>query len=590
MAQLDPLAPIPSGAPLPPAGSTSVPWTAAQTRDQFKAIAWLRWRILVNGFRRKGGTGELVGRILLIPFLAGLAIGPSIGVGVAAWFMINGGHPAKIALLLWGTFAFCQILNIQLGQPGSTFDPTELIRFPLTARDYVRIRLFFGMLTPANVIGTMMSASIALGIIIAAPSLWLYAVLALGVFAATNVLFSRMVFAWVDRWLSTRRAREVFTGLIFAISLGIQWANFTFNPAYNHDKVDQAALARLKFFLNIIHRVEPFLAWLPPELTTDSVVAATRNNPVLSLGLTAACLAWGLLFFLIFAARMRKEFGGENLSDAANGVKASPLATTRPAPASIALSPDATSAKPENTFGLSPVVFAMLGKELLYVRRNTGILYGLIMPIFLVLVFVSRWASHGNAGWFFPAAAAYTLLAIATTSYNSFGLEGTGVQFYFLAPVRLRDIVLAKNLLNFLIAFTEIALIFAIITYVGGVPSVTFAICTVLWAGATILISTLVGNLRSITTPKRIDLQRNMRKQVSQLSALIGMGILMGCAILAAIPAGLAIYFHITWILVPVFLVYAAVALFFYERSLRSIETFALNHRDELFEELCKAG
>jgi ABC-2 type transport system permease protein len=104
------------------------------------------------------------------------------------------------------------------------------------------------------------------------------------------------------------------------------------------------------------------------------------------------------------------------------------------------------------------------------------------------------------------------------------------------------------------------------------------------------MISTLVGNLRSITTPKKVNPQRTMNKQVSQLSALIGMGILMASAIVAAIPVGLAIYFHVTWPLVPLFAVLACVALFFYERSLRSIETFALNHRDQLFEELCKAS
>jgi len=79
-------------------------------------------------------------------------------------------------------------------------------------------------------------------------------------------------------------------------------------------------------------------------------------------------------------------------------------------------------------------------------------------------------------------------------------------------------------------------------------------------------------------------------KQVSQLSALIGMGILMGSAIVAAIPIGLALYFHVTWFLLPMFAIFAGVALFFYRRSLQSIEAFALAHRDSLFQELCKAG
>jgi ABC-2 type transport system permease protein len=557
-------------------------WTQAQTRAQFGAIAWLRWRMLVNGLRRKGGTGELVGRIILFPMLAGLAIGPSIGVGIGGFIFAHDGKLDNVKWLLWGTFAFCQLLNIQLGQPGSTFDPTELIRFPLSGRTYVYIRLCFGLLSPANVIGTLMSGSIALGVMLAAPPLWLYAALGLATFALANVLFSRMIFAWVDRWLSTRRAREIFTGLIFAFSLGIQWANFTFNPAYNHHKAHTVSPQSVQLMQSLFQHVQPYLKWLPPQLTASSLVAARRGDSVLYLELTAGCAAYAAAFFLVFAMRMRKEFLGESLSDAANGV----AKTASPAK----VRPTAVVSASERTFGLPPVLFGILGKELLYVRRNTGIFAALIMPVFIVLMVVSKFATHSNASWIFPAAVAYSLLAISALSYNSFGFEGTGVQLYFLAPVRLRDVMLAKNLLNFLIAFLEIALTFAIITYAAGMPSPVMAVVTVLWAGATLMISTLVGNLRSITTPKRINTQRMANKQVSQVSALIGMGILMASSLMAAVPIGLAVYFHKTWPLLPLFLVFAGAALYFYERSLRSIDAFAMEHRDELFEELCKSG
>jgi membrane-bound metal-dependent hydrolase YbcI (DUF457 family) len=68
------------------------------------------------------------------------------------------------------------------------------------------------------------------------------------------------------------------------------------------------------------------------------------------------------------------------------------------------------------------------------------------------------------------------------------------------------------------------------------------------------------------------------------------MGILMGSAAVAAVPVGLALYFQVTWFLVPVFVLFAGAALYFYELSLRSIDAFALNHRDQFFEEMCKAG
>ena len=75
-----------------------------------------------------------------------------------------------------------------------------------------------------------MSLAVAVGIALAAPGLWLYALMAMAVFAATNVLFSRMIFAWVDRWLSTRRAREVFTAIIFAGVAGDSVGEFYVQP------------------------------------------------------------------------------------------------------------------------------------------------------------------------------------------------------------------------------------------------------------------------------------------------------------------------------------------------------------------------
>ena len=63
-----------------------------------------------------------------------------------AYFFVPKGHVAWMAGLLWGIFILCQLMNIQLGQPATTFDPTQLIRFPMKVDTYVGIRLFFGML------------------------------------------------------------------------------------------------------------------------------------------------------------------------------------------------------------------------------------------------------------------------------------------------------------------------------------------------------------------------------------------------------------------------------------------------------------
>ena len=576
-------------------------WMAGQTRAQFAAIAWLRWRIMMNSYRRKGGAGEMVGMLLLSVLFLGMVLGFVVGAGFAAYFFALKGHLPWIAGLLWGIFLLCQLLNIQLGQPTTTFDPTQLIRFPLGVDTYVGIRLFFGLLTPANVAGTLTSLAVAVGIGLAAPGLWVYALVAMAVFAATNVLFSRMIFAWVDRWLSTRRAREVFTAIIFAASLGIQWANFTFNPAYNHNhKTHAYAVSQQKFGVvgQLIVKVEPWLRPLPPELASASLVQAKVGAVAGFAGYTTAAALWGGLFLLVFALRMRTEFRGENLSDAASAVAQKKVAVKVARVSSgAAVTPIRTVATGASEFAVAGrarvwgVVEAVLGKEILYVRRNTGILYGLVMPIFLVLIFASKFATRSSAGsvWVFPAAVAYTLLAICPLSYNSLGMETTGAQLYFMAPVRMRDILLAKNLLGSLMALVEIVLIFGIISYVAGVPSLQTAVAAVLWAVGTLAVNMIFGNQRSIASPKKMDLQKMMRRQASQVSALISLGVMMVSSGLAAGIFFLCFWLHAMWALVPIFAVFAAVGVGFYLRSLKTIDRFALDHREELLLELCKA-
>jgi ABC-2 type transport system permease protein len=569
--------------------TSSARWSTAQTRQQFRAIAWLRWRILANGFRRKGSTSELVGIIIVYPLFAVLILALVFGAGTGAYFIASKDSLRFLSLLLWGIFVLCQILNIQLGQPGTTFDPTQLIRFPLGARTYTVIRLFFGVLTPANVVGTLMSLAVAVGITIALPGLWFYALLVMAIFAATNVLFSRMIFAWVDRWLSTRRAREIFGAVIFAVSLGIQWANFTFNPAYNrHGQKHGVSQQSIGSAHTLYRQVHPFLTPLPPELTTNALLAAHRAAVLPYVGYTAACALFAALFLAVFALRMNTEYRGESLSDAANGTRKPTKAAAVVRPTPVAVSALAAPRTQVGGFALPGPVVAMLGKEFLYIRRTMGVLFGLIMPIFLVLMLAGKVASRSNASWVFPAAVAYTLLAIGPLSYNSFGLEATGAQFYFLAPVRMRDILLAKNLFSFSMAMIEIVAVFGIICYVARVPSALTAIAAILWAVGTLALNTIFGNRRSITTPKKINPQRMANKQASQVSGFIALGVMSASGGFAAAVFAAAIWFRQEWLLVPVFLLFAAAGIFFYVRSLRTLDQFARDHREQLLTELTK--
>lgn len=582
-------------------------WAQRQTRAQYAAIARLRWRMLVNIARRTNTPGEIAGRVILYLVMTCFAVFLTLAAGGAAWLLVREGHLRLLWLLFWGIFALCQLLNINLGQPGTTFDPTQLIRFPLGVPTYVAIRLFFNLLSPANIMAMLMSLAAAVGIVLAQPRLWLYASAASTVFAVTNVLFSRMIFAWVDRWLSTRRAREVFTAAVFVLSLSFQYVNFTFNPGLNRSHgrsrqhgrqdgspggrpaSDQATRQRVDEVTGAYRRAEPLLRFTPPNLIGQAIGAGAEGRPAVFLAETAGCAAYAALFLLVFALRTRTEFRGESLSDTAarSTLPALPL---RPHPAVRApagrVPPAPGDAKP----GLLPgPLVALLGKEWTYMRRNTGLLYGLVTPLFLVVLFALRMGRNVTSAWIVPMAIAYSLVGIAPMSYNSFGLDGTGAQLYFMAPVPLRRVFFAKNLMHFAMAALEVAVVLGVMSYVSHPPPVVTLLGILLWVCGSLLLNTSLGNRRSITAPKKINLGRMSGKQASQGSSLLSLGVLVACVAYGAGVLALAAWSDRPWLSLPCFAALAAAGLVVYRQSLDSLQAFTLAHRDSLFEELGKS-
>lgn len=559
-------------------------WNSAQTRAQFGTITWLRWRIFRNGLQKKGKFGDLLAVVIMVPIFLGVIVFPSIAAGFGAWYFVSHGKLDRLALIFWGIFAFCQFTSIQLGQPGTTFDPTELIRFPLSFPRYAAVRTFFGLLSPSNIVSTLMSLAVAVGITVADPSLMPYALVALAAFALVNIFFTRMLFAWVDRWLSTRRAREIFTGLIVIGSLGFQYVNFTLNPAFQNGRHANAAnAARMASALRYYHRAEPVLSVLPPGLTTSAIKAAHLGQQGMFSAEVLGILAFASLFFAIFATRLHKEFHGENLSDVANAV--SETSVKKPA---VAV-PASVVSTHSMRFGAPQTIAAVLKKEFISLRRNTGIFYSLVAPLVMVVLFANMRAGRTPSFILFPAAVAYTLLGIAPLCFNSLGAEAAGIQFYFLAPVKMRDVFLAKNLMSVALALIEFIAVFAAITYISHAPSAAMTLAVLLWAAFTMFVTLAVGNRRSVTAPKKIDMTKVANKQASPLSAFMGIGLLLLCAALGAGVVLAAMYFDQPWIMPPAMLVLAVAGSFIYVHSLGTMDRLLADHRDTLSETLCKS-
>ena len=571
-----------SAAPRGPAASIS----AAQ---QFRAIAYLRWRLFANGFRRKGGRGELAARIIVYPIGLLFLLGPTLGAGFGAWAAVANNHLALVAVIFWAVTALQIVVSINISQPGLSFDPESLIRFPVTFPRYLIVRLFLGLLSASTIVGTCALFATAVGVTVARPGLGLIAFLSAFLLAVANMLFIRMIFAWIDRWLSTRRARELFTGVIILFSIGVQYLNVTFNTSFNR-RDPSAQRRKIAAATHLYQSSHAILSHFPAGLAGASIENVALGFWPYALANLFAISLFAALFLAVFAWRMQREYRGENLSDSTlSPAPAAPAPNAVSLPVLHALAP-AAMAEPAKS-ALPATLTASFYKEWIYVRRNTAQLYGMLGPLAMVFLFAGRVGGQlSRSGWTFPVAVAYSTLGIAALAYNSFGLDAAGIQFYFLAPVRLHTVLLAKNLFSFAISAIEAVVVFLVLCFVSGRPPLLITVATVCWLAFAVLVNVTIGNMRSIIAPKKMDPGKLSRKQASQLSALMSVGILLLVTALGGGVIALGSFLSLPWLPIPVFLGLAVAAFALYYAGLDRLDALALSHRETMIEELCKAS
>ncbi len=560
-----------------PGASGLTPISATQ---QFGAVAELRWRLFRNAFRRKGNRGELVARVVVLPLAGLLLLVPVAACFGLSYAAVGSGRVEALEVIFTAVFVLQVLVSIQISPPQLSFTPESLIRFPLSFLRYLTICLFLGLLSTSTVVGTLCLLAGAAGATVARPGLAVAAFGAALALAVTNMLFTRMVFAWVDRWLATRRAREVFTLLIFAFSLGIQYVNVSVNNLGHRDSHAQQ-MRKISVAMKLYQQAQRYVVALPPGMAGAAIRSFSQGASGIAIAEIGAVLLYGLVFLAVLAWRLEREYRGENLSDGpVSGVSAprkqrAIRGTTR------------AGSRWMEGFG-SGVLGACLQKEWISLRRSTSQFYGLLAPLVMVVLFAGRVGRFSQGGMVFPAGAAYALLGIAALAYNLFGADAGGAQFYFLAPVEMRTVMLAKNLFGFGLAALQVALLYAVLLFSSGRPPLPITLGTVCWVVFAVLVNAAIGNVRSITAPKKMDPGRVARKQASPLSAMISVGSMLAAALLGAGLLALAGLLGRPWLPVPVLLGCDVGAFLLYVAGLGRVDGLARNHRETFLEELSK--
>ncbi len=542
------------------------------TGGQLAAVMQLRWQLFVHSLQTVHGSLELVSRIFTTVTFGLAGVGGAIGMGAAAWHFTAEGRVDRIFILLWPVFFFWQFFPVTTAAFSSTFDASELLRFPLSYRGYCLLRLLYGALDPATLVGSLWLLGMALGIGFASPGLFAWAVVVLAGFALLNILLSQMIFAWIERWLAQRRSREILGIVFFLFILAFQFMNPLLH-LYNEKSRPEIIRVGREFSF--------FQQSLPPGLAAKSIFKVWQGHGADALARFALLGVYGAAFLGVLNLRLRAQYRGENLSETANPAQARS---------------EAMLLQPGWALPWLPAsVVAVFEKELRYLLRSGPMLFSLIMPAVLVVLFGLGPAGRGGnflvraPAYAFPMGALYALLMLTNLVYNNFGADAGGVNFLIAAPVRFSQVVAAKNLAHLVVLALELFLVWIVVCLMFGMPGFPVTMATLAGVLFAAPVNLAAGNLLSVYSPKKIEFGMLGRQRASQITVLASFGIQLAIFGLAAGALLVAREFGTLWIATSVLLLLAGMAFAGYALVLNRMDEIGAERREALIAELCRA-
>jgi hypothetical protein len=539
--------------------------------EQIRLVAGLRWQILRNSLRKKNNRLDLIGLIFAGVFSGIFVLGLCFAFYGGAYFCLSKGRPGWMALLFWGIFFFWQVFPVFVAGFGASFEFRTLLRFPLSLSAFYVIGLAYGLADFSAIAAVCWLLSMTLGATVAKPGILPAMVLIVTVFVLFNVTLERLIGSWLEKLLSRRRTREIFLGLFVLSMISLNFVN----PLLQRYGTEARPF---------VMRLLPYLVMFPPALAGRSIEAISQLHPAGFLLASGGLLLYLFFFSALLWRRFAAQYRGEELSETAAPIRAivGHIAKTEQGADGLGL--------------LSPQVAAVVRKEFRYLTRNGFAYLTLLMPPLLVLVFSSQFAGRHptvsgkavSAEMFFPGMMAYLILILMAPAYNSFAYEGRGIQTYFTAPLRFREVFLGKNLVLVSILTLEIALSVAMLTWRVGLPSVPRLVATIAAIIFTIVGQLTVANWSSLSFPRKLEFGQMRGQRQSGMAVLVAFGsqILTGAISAVILLAGR--WLDNPWLPAEAFAFLAAAAVGGYFASLDALTKLAEKKKEVLIEALCR--
>jgi len=538
---------------------------------QIRLVAGLRWRILRNGLRKKNNRLDLIGMIFVGILSALFVFGLCFAFFAGGYNFLSEGRYGWLSLLFWAIFIFWQLFPIFAAGFGAGFEFRTLLRFPLNLTSFYIISLAYGLADFSALASVCWLASMTLGAATAKPAVLPAMLLVATLFLLLNVTLERLVGSWLERLLSRRRTRELFFALFILSMVSLN----LIEPIMRRYGATLRPLAQ---------RIVPYFSWLPPSLAGKAIASAAQAH----LGGVVLGFAGLLLYAVVFSgllwARFTKQYRGEELSETA-----APTPVAARAAAKVDDAPDHLSA-------LSPQVAAIVRKEFRYLTRNSFSFFSLIVPPMMILIFSAQLGGarprgtefHVSSEMLFPGIMAYLVLILMAPAYNCFAFEGRGIQAYFMAPLRFREVFLGKNLMLLSVLAVEMALSLAMLAWRLGLPSPPVFVATLTAIVFAVVGQLSLANWSSLNFPRKLEFGQMRGQRQSGMAVLIAFGAQFVFGGVSAVILFGGRLMGNRWLPAEAFALLAAAAVGGYFASLDALSRIAEKKKEVLIEALCR--
>jgi ABC-2 type transport system permease protein len=548
--------------------------------DQIRLVAGLRWRMLINGLRKKNNVLDLVGMCFVSLFGLILVIGPSFAFYLAGYSFVSDGRLQWLAVPFWTIFVFWQVIPIFAAGFGSRFEFRTLLRFPFSPSAFYLIGLAYGLADFPALASTCWLLVMTAGATAAKPSVLPIMLVVTTLIILLNVTMERLIGSWLERLLAKRRTREIFFGVFILIMFSMQFITPIQRQYANRNPNRAAVVGMVKY-----------LAPFPPSLSVRVVAGAVRHDFVdIAVGLSGLA-GFVFLFSALLWQRYAAQYRGEELSESPAPSHAAPVrSVTRPATSQIISTGRIFPGL------LPPMIGPIVRKEFSYLMRNGFAFFLLVLPPAQMLLFSSQFGGKHpiiagralHADLFFPAMMAYTVLVVMGPAYNAFAYEGRGIQTYFTAPLRFSDIFAGKNLVSAAVIAFEVALCGVVLAWAIGGPSIPTLFATTLALIFTVSGQLPIANWASLSFPRKLEFGSMRGQRNSGVSVWIMFGAQIVLAGISALVLSTARWSGNPWLPAEGFAFLAAAALSGYFASLQPLSDLAEKKKEVLIEALCR--